>query len=278
MSVQRILILAVALLAAIGALLLVRNASGASTAVPAALSATPQGVKILVASKDIPTGVAAQADMLTWVVWPGNAMNPAFVTEEAAPKAAEEFLGAVARVDILSGEPITAARLVKRGDKGFFAATIRPGYRAVAMPITRDTAAANFIMPNDRVDVVLARKVDARGRGEGEVRSDVILENVRVLSIGEEIKPKDGEVKPIDGAVATLELAPRDVETLALARKLGDLSLALRAVESDNGRLDTARRSGVRVLDQGGGGLSGAAGVKVHAYGRVAPTEAGGTE
>ncbi|NDC59442.1 MAG: Flp pilus assembly protein CpaB, partial [Alphaproteobacteria bacterium] len=167
---------------------------------------------------------------------------------------------------------------VKRGDKGFFAATIRPGYRAVAMPITRDTAAANFIMPNDRVDVVLARKVDARGRGEGEVRSDVILENVRVLSIGEEIKPKDGEVKPIDGAVATLELAPRDVETLALARKLGDLSLALRAVESDNGRLDTARRSGVRVLDQGGGGLSGAAGVKVHAYGRVAAPEAGGTE
>jgi len=81
-------------------------------------------------------------------------------------------------------------------------------------------------------------------------------------------------VKPLEGAVATIELAPRDVETLALARKLGDISLALRAVEADTGRLDSARRPGVRALQQGSTLPDGGPTVKVHAFGKLAGAEA----
>lgn len=271
MSVQRIVILAVALLAALGALLLVRNASGPSAAAePAAI----EGPMVLIAVKDIPAGVPANADMLAWTTWPAAAVNDAFITQAADPKALETYTGAVARLDIQAGEPITPKRLVKRGDKGLFAATIRPGYRAIAMPITPETAAANFIAPGDRVDVILARKIEAAdGRGSDEVRSDVILEDVRVLSIGAEIRTQDGEPKPTEGSVATLELSPRDAETFALARKLGDLSLALRAIEpSSDGRLDSARRPGVRALDQG---VQDGGGVRVHAFGNVETAAAG---
>ncbi|MBU6373397.1 MAG: Flp pilus assembly protein CpaB [Alphaproteobacteria bacterium] len=264
MSVQRIVILAVALLAALGALLLVRNASGSA---PAATPTAVEGPMVLIAAKDIPAGVAAQADMLTWTNWPANGVNGAFITQAADPKALETYTGAVARLDIQAGEPITARRLVKRGDQGLFAATIRPGYRAIALPITPETAAANFIGPGDRVDVILARKIEsADGRGPGEARSDVILENVRVLSFGSEIRPADGEPKPSEGTVATLELSPRDAETFALARKIGDITLALRAIEPSDGRLDSARRPGVRALDQG---IQDAGGVRIHAFGRV---------
>lgn len=263
MSVQRIIILAVALLAALGALLLVRNASGPQAPTPVAA----EGPMVLIAVKDIPAGVAAQADMLAWTTWPSEAVNDAFITQAADPKALETYTSAVARTDIQAGEPITEKRLVKRGDRGLFAATIRPGYRAVAMPITPETAAANFITPGDRVDVILARKIDAiDGRGMSEVRSDVVLEDIRVLSVGEQIRTQDGEPKPVEGTVATLELSPRDAETFALARKLGDVSLALRAIEPSDGRLDTARRVGVRALDQG---IQDAGGVRVHAFGRV---------
>lgn len=263
MSVQRIVILAVALLAALGALLLVRNASGPQAAAPVAV----EGPMVLIAVKDIPAGVAAQADMLAWTSWPADAVNTAFITQAADPKALETYTGAVARTDVQAGEPITEKRLVKRGDRGLFAATIRPGYRAVAMPITPETAAANFITPGDRVDIILARKIDGLdGRGLSEVRSDVVLEDIRVLSVGEQIRTQDGEPKPMEGTVATLELSPRDAETFALARKLGDVSLALRAIEPTDGRLDTARRIGVRALDQG---IQDAGGVRVHAFGSV---------
>lgn len=272
MSLRQILILAVALIAAIGALLLVRNMSA-----PAVQTVAPAtGPMVLVAAKDIPTGSAAQPDMLAWVAWPEGALNATFVTQTANPKALEEYVGAIARIDILAGEPVTDGRLVKKGNQGFFAAMIEPGYRAVALPISRETAAAGFIMPGDRVDVILSRELDAGAGGRGgdkEVRSDVILENVKVLSIGEAVRPADGEPKPMEGAVATLELSPRDSETFALARKMGDVTLALRSVQADAGRLDSARRPGVRVLDQGPPPTSE---VRVHAFGAVTSTPVDG--
>jgi pilus assembly protein CpaB len=273
MPLQRILIIVVALVAAMGALFVVRNASGPAASAVGAQPAALTGPKVLVAAKDISAGVVARADMLTWAAWPAAAANPNFLTEDANPKAAEEFVGAVARVDIQAGEPISPRRLIKRGDLGAFSAIIRPGYRAVAVPITRETAAANFIVPNDRVDVVLARKVEASGRGALEYRSDVIFENVRVLSVGEEVRPKDGDVKPMEGAVATIELAPRDVETLAMAKSMGDISLALRAVEADTDRVESARRPNVRALDQRLARDSGNE-VKVHAFGKLSNAEA----
>ncbi|MFZ4070362.1 MAG: Flp pilus assembly protein CpaB [Caulobacterales bacterium] len=269
MSLRQIIILAVALIAALGALVLVRatSASGQRRAMaqPAAANTGPM---ILVATQDIEPGMTAQASSLGWTAWPNDAANPAFIQQGAQPQALETFTGAVAREKILQGEPILPGRLVKAGDQGFFAAILTPGYRAVAVPITRETAVAGFLMPNDRVDVVLSRKVEGGPRGgEGEVRSDIVLENVRVLSVGDIYKTESkDEPRPVEGSTANLELSPRDVETLAMARKLGDIQLVLRGIEPSNQALAaaSARRNG-RALQQ----TPDTVGVRVHAFGEL---------
>lgn len=276
MSLRQIIILAVALIAALGALVLVRatSASGQRLAAPAPASANT-GPMILIATQDLAPGMTAQAAGLGWTAWPNDAVNPAFIQQGAQPDALETFTGAVAREQIVKGEPILPGRLVKAGDQGFFAAILTPGYRAVAVPITRETAVAGFLTPNDRVDVVLARKVDAGARGgEGEVRSDIVLENVRVLSVGDTFKKVEGEEgpRPVEGSVANLELSPRDVETLAVARKLGDIQLVLRGIEpSDQAVMAASALRRGRALQQS----SDTVGVRVHAFGELENTGGG---
>jgi pilus assembly protein CpaB len=192
-------------------------------------------------------------------------VHASFLTQAAAPKSLEEFTGAVARADILAGEPITAQRLVRPGDQGFLAALLTPGFRAVALPISRETAASGFIMPNDRVDVLLAREIES-DRGEGRVASSIILENIRVLSIGEALRAAAAEPAVLDGSTATLELSPRDAETLAMAQKMGEVRLALRSLDGD-APVMSSRRAGALALDQGAGRDAG--GVRVHAFGAV---------
>ncbi len=269
MSLRQIIILAVALIAALGALVLVRatSANGQRLALPQPAAANT-GPMILVATQDIEPGMTAQAASLGWTAWPNDAVNPAFIQQGAQPEALETFTGAVAREKILQGEPILPGRLVKAGDQGFFAAILTPGYRAVAVPITRETAVAGFLMPNDRVDIVLSRKVESATRGgDGEVRSDIVLENVRVLSVGDVYKTENAEgPRPVEGSTANLELSPRDVETLAMARNLGDIQLVLRGIEPSNQALAaaSARRNG-RALQQS----SDTIGVRVHAFGEL---------
>jgi pilus assembly protein CpaB len=270
MSLRQIIILAVALIAALGALVLVRatSASGQRIAAPQQAPANT-GPMVLIATQDLEPGMAAQAASLGWSAWPTENVNPAFIQQTAQPQALETFTGAIAREKILQGEPILPGRLVKAGDQGFFAAILTPGFRAVAVPITRETAVAGFLMPNDRVDIVLSRKVESQDRGgEGEVRSDIVLEFVRVLSVGETYKSESNSEgpRPIDGSVATLELSPRDVETLAMARKLGDIQLVLRGIEPSGQAIAaaSARRNG-RALQQ----TSDTVGVRVHAFGEL---------
>jgi pilus assembly protein CpaB len=268
MSMRQIIVLAVALIAALGALVLVRTTSANSARPIMAQAQQNNGPMVLVAAQDMEPGTTAQAGSLSWVAWPNDAVNPGFIQQTAQPQAMEEFAGAVAREKISQGEPILAGRLVKPGDQGFFAAILTPGFRAIAVPITRETAVAGFIMPNDRVDILLSRKVEGGPRGgEGEIRSDIVLENVRVLSVGETIKTDPAEApRPIEGSVATLELSPRDAELLALARKLGDIQLVLRGIEPSGQALAaaTARRNG-RALQQS----VDTVGVRVHAFGEV---------
>jgi pilus assembly protein CpaB len=274
MSMRQILILGVALVAAIAALFLVRAANNQPQQVLAPQPVQTTGPMILVAAQDMPAGETAQPADLKWAPWPQEQVNPAFIQQTVDPQALEGFVGAVARVDVLKGEPVTPQRLVKKGDQGFFAAMLTPGYRAVALPISSDTAAAGFIMPNDRVDIILTRKTESQ-RGDGEVLSDVVLENVRVLTIGAAVRapPQDGETpKPLEGNVATVELSPRDAEVLAMSRKLGDVSLALRALAGENARLRVASaQRPARALEQTGGEPLG---VRVHGFGSTAESAA----
>src|SRR5690606_2359027 len=141
------------------------------------------------------------------------------------PDAIDELNGAIARQPIATGEPIRMQKIVQADGSGFMSAILPAGMRAVATEISAETGAGGFILPNDRVDVILTSRRDG-GSGE-KFSSETILTNVRVLAIDQAVSEKDGQ-KVVIGSTATLELLPHQTETLALARQQGTMSLALR--------------------------------------------------
>jgi pilus assembly protein CpaB len=271
MSMRQIIVLGFALLAAVAALFLVRGMAVKAPAPKAADVVVTNGVPVLVAARPLEQGDSAAPGDLAWANFPPETMSENFIQQSADPKAMDEFAGAVARFKMEKGEPITATKLVKKGEQGFMAAMLTPGYRAVAVPITDETAAAGFILPNDKVDVIVTRRIEVSNGGEGggnhdDVRSDIVLEGVRVLAIDGNYRApvQDKEPKQMTGAVATLELTPRDAETLSMADKMGDIALALRGVENEPG--DAKVASAGRGMGRDGGGLGS---VRIHSFGSV---------
>lgn len=268
MSVRQIIVLAVALLAAIGALVMVRGLG--RTPEKAEPTVAVNGPRVLVAARDVATGVALQPNDLEWRLWTATALSPNFIEETEDPKALETYTGAVARMGLVAGEPIMDGRVVKPGDQGFMAAIVTPGFRAVSVPISEETAASGFILPNDRVDVILTRKVNILsigGASTEEVRSGVVLQDVRVLAIDKtyKIDPAATEPEPINGSVALLELSPRDSELLAMADEMGDLSLALRPVmPTDAQDKAGSQRRSTAALDQNAAARDQ---IRFHAFG-----------
>lgn len=198
-------------------------------------------VDILVAKTDIEVGRAIGGDNLAWAPWPTKAAGPLFIKRNARPEAMEELTGAVARGSFVAGEPIREQKLVK-GNAGFMSAILPAGRRAVSTEISPESGAGGFILPNDHVDVLLTRQ-----DGERYV-TETVLRNIRVLAIDQTIQEKDGQ-KVVVGRTATLEVTPGQAETLALSRRRGGLSLALRSLADArpaNGKSDEEgdRRTG----------------------------------
>jgi pilus assembly protein CpaB len=188
-------------------------------------------VDILVAKSDIQLGSALKPDDLSWQPWPSAAAGPQFIRKNARPAALDEFKGAIARAPFVSGEPIREQKLIKADGSGFMSAILTPGMRAISTDISPETGVGGFILPNDRVDVLLTRRdpeSQKQAGGDGFV-SETVLRNVRVLAIDQTVEEKNGQ-KVVVGKTATLELAPRQTETLALSRQRGTLSLALRSL------------------------------------------------
>jgi pilus assembly protein CpaB len=282
MSPVRLIILVVAAGAAIGAVFLVRSMqqpAPAVAAVPTEPKKAPTFAKqILVAKAAIPVGKFIVADDLKWQGWPDNAATGAFIDEKGNPEALEKMVGAVARFGLVEGEPITATKLVHPGDSSFMAAMLTPGTRAATIEIAPETAAGGFILPGDRVDVLVTREIEAVQGSANTVanfRSDLILANVRVLAIDGVYGPpaEGGQAAVLVGSRATLELNARDTTLIHAAEKAGDLSLSLRSIadlQSPNGATASGRvyRDGV---------AQGAEGVRVYRYGNetVAAAPAG---
>jgi pilus assembly protein CpaB len=137
----------------------------------------------------------------------------------------------------LRGEPIRREKLIRADGGGFMSAILPSGMRAVAITIdTRGaTSAGGFILPNDRVDVIRTyRDDDASRSGGGDTQvSETLLNNIRVLAIGQTVQERNGE-KVVTGETATLELTPAQAELVTLAQKVGQLSLALRSLVDAN--------------------------------------------
>lgn len=236
MSLTRILILAGAAVAAIIAAVLV-NGSGRESAPTQQVQVV--GPSVLVAATEIPVGQKIAAENLAWRNFPEDGVATGMITKESQPKALEDLSGAFARTDIPAGSPIFPNQVVKAGDNHFMAAIIAPGARAAALPIAEESAAGGFILPNDRVDVILTKEeevtaVSATGASERKrkITSSTVLRNIRVVAVDQEYKEvKEGEA--LKGATATLELWPNQVERLEKAKKEGTVALSLRSVGND---------------------------------------------
>ena len=185
-------------------------------------------VDILVAKADIPRGQTLSPSDVFWQAWPATTASGNFIRKTDRPKAVDNLNGMIVRTPFVAGEPIREAKLVNAKGSGFMAAILPSGMRAISTQISPETGAGGFILPNDRVDVILTPRVN-RDSDKGGGASETILRNIRVLAIDQTIEEKNGQ-KVVVGKTATLELAPGQTETLALSQQLGTLALALRSI------------------------------------------------
>jgi len=264
MNTARIVVLTIALSAGGVAAYL---ASGSDNKPPAEPVAQMQTVDVLVAKSDIGLGQSVTADDLQWQTWPAATASNNFIRRNERPEATTEIAGSIARAPIIAGEPIREPKLVKANGSGFMAAILPTGMRAVSTEISPETGAGGFILPNDRVDVILSRRLKNPDRTDSAspdiVVSEIILGNVRVLAIDQAPKEKDGQ-NAVVGRTVTLELKPVQTATLAAARQSGTLSLALRSI-ADVNAVDTSSDDQAR---KGGNSIN------VVRYGVATPTTA----
>lgn len=188
-------------------------------------------VDVLVAKAEIPLGKSVGPDDLQWQTWPASTASANFIRRDQRPDAITQIVGSIVRSPFVLGEPIREPKLVKANGSGFMAAVLPTGMRAVSTEISPETGAGGFILPNDRVDVILSKREKNPDRTvtADVINTEVVLSNIRVLAIDQAPKEKDGQNNVV-GKTATLELKPEQAETLARARQSGTLSLALRSI------------------------------------------------
>ena len=189
---------------------------------------------VLVAKSDIGLGQSVKPEDLQWQTWPTATASSTLIRRTNRPNATTEIIGQIARAPFVSGEPIREQKLVKADGSGFMAAILPTGMRAVSTEITPETGAGGFILPNDRIDVILSKhEKNPDHSGADMVLSETVLTNIRVLAIDQAPKEKDGQ-NSVVGRTVTLELKPEQAETLARVRQTGTLSLALRSIADVN--------------------------------------------
>ncbi len=187
--------------------------------------------EILVAKENLPTGSFVKADNLTWQQWPKDGIKEEYVVKGIGSE--KELEGAVVRTHLLAGEPITSARVIHPGDRGFLAAVLEEGKRAVSVPVDATTGIAGFVFPGDWVDVLLTFRTsvqDESEEGSSETRyfSETLLTEVRILAIDQRVENIDGTAQV--AKTATLEVSAKQAEKIAIAMSVGSLSLSLRSM------------------------------------------------
>src|ERR1700730_156485 len=188
-------------------------------------------VDVLVAKSDIGLGQSVGANDMQWQTWPAATASNNFIRRSDRPEATTQIAGSIARSPFIAGEAIREPKLVKANGSGFMAAVLPGGMRAVSTEISPETGAGGFILPNDRVDVILSRheKNPDRTNSTDVIVSEIVLSNIRVLAIDQAPREKDGQ-NSVVGKTATLELKPAQAELLARARQSGTISLAVRSM------------------------------------------------
>jgi len=234
MSLRNVLLLLFALVAAGGTALFARgwmNSERAAMAAhqkPAPIEASQF---VLVAKTNLPVGRFVKADDFRWQGWPDGALAPNYLVK--GKRQPEDLVGAVLRAGLIAGEPVTDARLVKPGERGFMAAVLAPGMRALSLPVNPTTGISGFVFPGDRVDLLVTHTVetDNGGKRKSALASETVLGDLRVLAIDQ--KTDDQDHKPVMAKTVTLEATPKQAEIVRIAARLGTLSLTLRSLADD---------------------------------------------
>lgn len=272
-----ILLVAALFIAAITAFMARSMFSGASAPKAAASMVKPveTGPKVLVATRALPVGTIITADSFRYQPWPKELIEEAYFTEgssapaQAAPPApgdkatppaapeiamsSDELVGTVVRNAITAGQPITRGSLVKPGDRGFLAAALGPGMRAVTVPVSALTGVAGFVFPGDRVDIVLTQNVAGPGGPPLKV-SETIMRNLRVLATDQRstnVADAEGNTVVRKYKLVTIEATPSLAERITVAQSIGTLSLSLRSLADNAAELEQALASGEINIPEG---------------------------
>ncbi len=225
------------------------------TARSPATAPKPAGQSVLVAKTNIGADSFVKPSDLRWQVWPEGGLSPSYVLQ--GKRQETEFVGSVVRTAIVAGQPITDSSVVKAGERGFLAAVLTPGLRAVAVPVTATSAIAGLVFPGDRVDLILSHKFEVQGETEKDrqirLASETVLTNVRILAIDQTTDDQNNKKKIGVPKTATIELTPKQVEIVSVALNLGQLSLSLRSLAKEvvDSRSEGATETAADVTSRG---------------------------
>jgi pilus assembly protein CpaB len=247
MDVKKLALLVGALVIAVVTAVMAKNMfTGAGAQQAAAAPAVPVGPKVLVAKKALPVGTIIDAEALGWQPWPKELMQSAYYTEGQPDADTQKLLGTVVRYQVTAGQPLTRGSLVGPKDRGFLAAALGPGMRAITVPVNASTGVAGFVFPGDHVDLVLTQTVQGGGDGPALKVSETIVRNIRVLATDQRVdsKGEDGKTEVKTFSNVTLEVTPRIAEKVAVSQSIGTLSLSLRSIADNTAELERAVATG----------------------------------
>jgi pilus assembly protein CpaB len=248
MDTRKIVLLVGALLIAAVTAFMARSLIAGSAA-PQANAAAPgvpiDGPEVLVATRALPVGTILDATALKFQPWPKDMVENAYYLKAGTDLKALQ--GTVVRAAITAGQPLTQGSLVKPGDRGFLAAALGPGMRAVTIPISSQAGVAGFVFPGDRIDLILTQTVNGGGDGPPLKASETIMRNLRVLATDQRTDNtvgEDGKTVVRGFSNVTIEASPKLAEQIAVAQTLGNLSLSLRSIADNTSELEQAIASG----------------------------------
>lgn len=247
MEPKKIALLAGALIIAVTAAFLARSMftdGGAPSADAAAMPNPAEMPHVLVATKSLPVGTIVGPDAYRFQPWPKELVEEAYYIQGKSDDA--KLVGSVVRTAIAAGQPMTMGSLIQPGDRGFLAAALAPGMRAVTVPVSVQSSVAGFIFPGDRVDLMLTQSVAGGGDGAPLKVSETILRNLRVLATDQRTNALGEDGRPVVQTYSnvTVEVTPRMAEKVSVAQTIGAISLSLRSIADSNQELEEALASG----------------------------------
>ncbi|MDT0508814.1 Flp pilus assembly protein CpaB [Novosphingobium sp. MMS21-SN21R] len=245
MDKRKLMLLVGALIVAIGTAFAARSLfAGASTPQAEAAAKMPMGPKVLVAQRALPVGTIITADSLNFQAWPKDMVQDVYFVEGEADM--QKLLGTVVRNPVTAGEPLTKGNLVAPGDRGFLAAALGPGMRAVTIPVSARTGVAGFVFPGDHIDLVLTQTVKGNNDGMALKASETIMKNLRVLATDQSTDQEmvEGKTRVRTFSTVTLEVTPKIAEKIAVAQTIGTISLSLRSLADNSAELEQAIAAG----------------------------------